>query len=531
MTTERTNAIKWIAATVVLLGLGAGGGYWWAHYRMSSNGSVAAPSSSAEPANTSGASGKRRILYWHDPMVPGQKFDKPGKSPYMNMELVPVYADEEGNGAAVRVRSNVTQNLGMRLGKVEKTILRPRVSAVGSVAFDERLLELVQARVEGYVTTLYVKSPLEHVRRGQPLADILSPQWRAAQEEYLALLAAQSERGQSIRDAARQRLTVLGVPEETIAALDRDRKPHATTTIFAPSDGVVTELAVREGAAFMPGAPLFRINGLKTVWVNAQVPEAQVSMIPMGASVTARATAWTGESFKGRVIALLPDVDPQTRTLSVRIALDNPGRKLAPGMFVSLEFIGPAGVPQLAVPSEAVIMTGERNAVIVARESGGFDVTDVTVGAEVNGKTAILSGLTEGQPIVLSGQFLIDSEASLRSTVSRLSAGAASESAGATLAEPVVAAHLTQGRITAIDADTITIAHDSVPSLRWPPMTMAFKRPSTGLPAGLKVGDRVSFSFTEAGPGTYQIASLTMLDEANAPGDTGTEAHPGERHP
>jgi len=336
------------------------------------------------------------------------------------MQLVPVYADEEG-GAAVKVSPVVSQNLGIRLGTVEKAVLQSKLPAVGSVAFDEHLVAVVQARVEGYVTHLHVKAPLERVRRGQALADILAPAWLEAQEEYLALLDAQSGRGQAIRNAARQRLMVLGVPEDTIRALDTERKTNVTATLVAPIDGVVAELAVREGAAFMPGAALFRINGLKTVWVNAQIPEAQVSMIPMGSSVTARATAWPNATFKGSVEALLPDVDLQTRTVPVRIVIENPEFKLAPGMFMSLDFEGKADQEHLVVPSESIIMTGERNVVIVAREGGGFDVAEVGTGTEAEGKTAILSGLEEGQSIVLSGQFLIDSEASLKSTVSRLS--------------------------------------------------------------------------------------------------------------
>lgn len=403
--------LKLIVAGAAILIVGLLGGYWFAQHR-------------AEPApahaNTVEQQGDRKVLYWHDPMVPSARFDKPGKSPFMDMQLVPVYADEDG-GAAVKVSPTVSQNLGIRIGTVEKAVLQPRLSAVGSVAFDEELLEVVQARVEGYVTRLHAKAPLERVRRGQPLADVVAPAWLEAQEEYLALLDAQSGRGQAIRDAARQRLTVLGIPDSTVRELDAQRKSKASTTLTAPIDGVVAELAVREGAAFMPGAALFRINGLETVWVNAQIPEAQVSLIPTGSSVTAHATAWPGAVFKGRVAALLPEVDAQTRTLSVRVVVENPEFKLAPGMFVSLDFAGKADREYLVVPSEAVIATGERNVVIVARDGGGFDVADVTVGAEVEGKTAILSGLEEGQAIVLSGQFLIDSEASLKSTGSRLS--------------------------------------------------------------------------------------------------------------
>jgi Cu(I)/Ag(I) efflux system membrane fusion protein len=352
-------------------------------------------------------------------MRPDVKFDRPGRSPFMDMDLVPRYA-AEGGAPAVRIDPAVAQSLGIRLGQVERADFRPRLPAVGSVAFDERRLHAVQARVEGYVTRLYVKATLQHVQGGQPLAAIQSPAWLAAQDEYLALLDAESARARSIRDAARQRLAVLGVPESKIRSIEETRKTDVTTTVFAPADGVVTELAVREGAAFMPGDPLFRINGLETVWVHAAVPEAQVGLIPPGSRVEVRATAWPGATFEGRVLALLPEIDAATRTLPVRVAVDNPERKLAPGMFVSLDFEAVAGDPQLVVPSEAVIVTGERSVVIVAREGGGYDVAEVETGAEADGRTTILSGLREGQPIVLSGQFLIDSEASLRSAVTRL---------------------------------------------------------------------------------------------------------------
>lgn len=402
---------KLIAAAVAVLIVGVAGGYWFAQHRMQS---------AARETTATGAPGERRVLYWHDPMVPNTRFDKPGKSPFMDMQLVPVFADEQG-GAAVKVSPTVIQNLGIRLGTVEKTKLQAKLAAVGSVAFDEGLLEVVQARVEGYVTRLHVKAPLEHVRRGQPLADIVAPAWLEAEEEYLALLDAQSGRGRSIRDAARERLVVLGVPERTIRDLDTKRKTNATATLVAPIDGVVAELAVREGSAFMPGAALFRINGIKTVWVNAQVPESQVSMIPRGSQATVRATAWPGSTFPGRVAAILPDVDTQTRTLPVRVVVENPQLQLAPGMFVALDFEGQDAREHLVVPSEAVIMTGERNVVVVARDGGGFDVAEVTVGTEAGGRTEILAGLEAGQSIVLSGQFLIDSEATLKSAVSRLS--------------------------------------------------------------------------------------------------------------
>lgn len=506
----------WILLVAAALAVGTLGGYLLAS-RHGGEATEAADKHSG-PANQ-----ERRVLYWHDPMVPGQKFDKPGKSPFMDMDLVPVYADEDGGGG-VRISPAMSQNLGIRLGTVEKTTLRQQLNAVGNVTFDERLLELVQARVTGYVTRLYVKAPLERVRRGQPLAEILAPEWVAAQQEYLALLDAKSDSATLIRDAARQRLVVLGVPEATIRAIDADRETHPTTTIVAPIDGVVTELAVREGSTFMAGAPLFRINGLRSVWAHAQVPESQVSIVPRGARATARATGWPGKIFEGEVIALLPEVDPETRTLSARVALDNPRDRLAPGMYVSLEFSGEQGEPQLVVPSEAVIMTGERSVVVVARDGGGFDVANVTVGADAEGKTAILSGLKEGQSLVLSGQFLIDSEASLKSAVSRLEITTSAEAASAQAddgAQPLH--HATEGMIEAIKPDEITIAHGPVPSLSWPAMTMGFKPPAEGVPENLKVGVRVRFSFVQTAQGGFQIESITELDERDAAAEDAEE--------
>lgn len=406
-----TKKLIAVAAATLVLGVAIGFGV----SRLGDSDSHATDSRAAP------AKAERRILYWHDPMSPGTKFDKPGKSPYMDMDLVPVYADEQTD-AAVKIDPAVAQNLGIRIGRAERSALPLKLDVVGSVTFDERLVEVMQARVQGYVTRLHVKSTLDSVRRGQAIAEIQAPEWLEAQQDYIALLDADGDRAKAIRAAARERLSVLGMPERAIQEIETQRKANASTTIYAPIDGVITELAVREGAAFMPGAPLVRINGLTTVWVNAQVPEGQVSLVSQGSKARARATAWPDVTFTGEVISLLPDLDPTTRTLTARVAIDNRDKKLAPGMYVSLRFESPQGESQLVVPSEAVIRTGARDIVIVARDGGGFDVAEVKIGAERGGLTSILSGLDDDQSIVLSGQFLIDSEASLKSTLDRLGA-------------------------------------------------------------------------------------------------------------
>ena len=215
-------------------------------------------------------------------MVPGARFDKPGKSPFMDMELVPVYADEEAGGPAVQRRSSVLRRTSASASGRSRTVRGAATASARSAASPSTSIAWHSCRraSTGYVTRLHVKAPLERVRRGQPLADIVAPEWLAAEEEYLALLDAESARGRSIRDAARRRLLVLGVPEAAIRRIETERRTSDTAQLVAPIDGVVTELAVREGAAFTAGSALFRINGLETVWVNAQVPEAQVSMIP-----------------------------------------------------------------------------------------------------------------------------------------------------------------------------------------------------------------------------------------------------------
>ncbi|MEO8315043.1 MAG: efflux RND transporter periplasmic adaptor subunit [Pseudomonadota bacterium] len=404
----KSRSLAVVAAVLLLIG-GAGFGYWLAGHR-------------AAGSAVAGASDKttHKPLYWHDPMVPGTRFDKPGKSPFMDMQLVPVYADDAAKDAGISIDPSVTQKLGVRTGKVERAVLTQSLKAVGSVGFDQRLLELVPARVEGYITRLYVKAPLEHVRKGQPLADITAPQWLAAQQEYLALLDAQSERGKSLRESARQRLLVLGIPESTVVAIEHDRKTRTSTTLFAPRDGVITESNAREGGAFAPGDVLFRINGLESVWVDAQLPEVQAGLARAGTPVTVHAIAWPGEQFKGEVTELLAQLDVATRTLTSRIRVDNRDAKLVPGMSVSLDIASRPGVSQLVVPSEAVIVTGTRSVVIVERNDH-FNVIDVVVGSEGAGRSSILSGLDEGDTVVLSGQFLIDSEASLKATTDRLS--------------------------------------------------------------------------------------------------------------
>ena len=405
------NTARWIVVVCVAALLSALGGYMWADHGSSEAGATA-----------DAAAGSGKVLYWRDPMKPELRFDKPGKSPYMNMALMPVYANDKSDPGGVAVSANMRQSLGIRLGRVAKAVMTQSIGAVGSVAYDERRTTLVQARTSGFVVKLHVKAAQDRVRQGQPLAEVTVPAWVEAEGEYLALLSEESDSNATLRGPARERLLLLGVPEAAVLALEQERTVRSITTLTAPIDGVMVELGVREGAAFADGMLLFRLNGVETVWVNAQVLESQAGVLAPGSSAEVRAAAWPGQVFTGRIQAILPQLDPATRTLTARIVVDNRRGRLTPGMFVNAAFKNPAAAAQLWVPSEAVIVTGHRSVVIRERAGGAFEAVDVTIGTEAGGRTAILTGLEEGQSVVLSGQFLIDSEANLESTVNRLSA-------------------------------------------------------------------------------------------------------------
>src|SRR3954462_5763433 len=275
-------------------------------------GSSAAAGGGAQQPGAGDPAAGRRILYWHDPVVPGQKFDKPGKSPFMDMQLVPVYADEAGAQGTVRIDPRMQQNLGVRLAEVRKGTLAPTVEAVGTVAYNERDAALVQARANGYFERFHMRATLDPVRKGQPLAELYVPDWVAAQEEYLAIKRMGAGAPAGLLDAAAGRMRLAGMTAEQIRLVESRGTVQARLTLTAPVTGVVTELAAREGMTVMSGAPLFRINGLGTVWVNAEVRETQASEVRAGNPVEARTPALPGKVFKGKVSAILPEVNQVT---------------------------------------------------------------------------------------------------------------------------------------------------------------------------------------------------------------------------
>ena len=361
---------------------------------------------------------ERRVLYWHDPMVPGQRFDKPGKSPFMDMPLVPVYAESDAP-SGVNVSSAVQQNLGIRLATVRRASLASSFDAVGAVQFDERRNIAVQTRVAGYVEHLAVRAPMERVRKGQPLATVFAPEWLGPQNELIALK--RSGVSGDVVQAARDRLRAMSIPEELVRRSEQAGAAQARFTLSSPADGVVAELGVREGVAVTPGMMLFRIAGLDSVWAVADVPEAQASRLHRGQKVRATLQADPSQAFEGELKEILPEVSNTTRTLRARFEVDNRAGRLVPGMLLRLNVAGPQS-ERLVVSSEAVIRTGKRALVILKNAQGAFEPREVSLGMDFGDDVEIVSGLAAGDQVVASGQFLIDSEARLRSVLGNMAA-------------------------------------------------------------------------------------------------------------
>ena len=513
-----------------LLGAGLGGGYWLAMNRAHKDIGVSAvsPSTISAPASQAATGDRvdpktgRKVLYWHDPMVPGPKFDKPGKSPYMDMQLVPVFADEASDDGKVTISPRTLQNLGIRTAEVKLGTLDKGLSTVGAVSIDERGITTVQSRVNGYIEKLHVRAQYDAVSQGQKLLEIYAPDWLSAQEEYLALKRSRQPGADLLADAARERLKLLGISEEQIQAIERDGKTNPRVTLHAPNAGLVWELNAREGMAVSPGMTLFKLAPVGTVWVNAEVPETQAGLIRPGVEVQGRAAAFPDKVFRGKVAALLPDVNATTRTIKARIVLANPGGLLKPGMFARLEF-GGHDVQALMVPTEAVIYTGRRTVVIVAEGDDKFRPVEVEAGGDSGEMTEIRKGLEAGQRIVVSGQFLIDSEASLKTTVERMNVP---EDASAS-AKPSMEIHKAQGKVVAIEGDHVTIQHGAIPSAKMGAMTMPFAAPKSGLPRNLQLGDQVSFEFSIGKSGAFELSQITPLQEkeskATPPGTKGRQ--------
>ncbi len=376
-----------------------------------------------QKSTASSASSERKVLYWYDPMRPDVHFDKPGQSPFMDMALEPKYANDDTDDRsaeqlpALSVDARMVQKLGMRTAPVEKGTFWQRIDTTGAIVFDESRTQVVEARVSGWVRQLQVRSVDAPIKSGESLLTIYSPDLLAAQKE---LLIAQRSGDEELLAATRERLALLGISSKQIQETLATDKAAPEISIVSPASGVLTELNVREGSQVSPGMPIARVASLDRVWVMVDVPESQADWLRGQRPADVQVPALPQRTFEAKVDYLYPQIDTGRRTMRARLVIDNRDLALRPGMSASVTLYGGPRHDVLQVPDAAVIRSGQHDLVIVAEGEGRFRPTVVTVGAQRNGMTVIESGLEENMQVVVSGQFLLESEANLQGALSRL---------------------------------------------------------------------------------------------------------------
>jgi len=372
-----------------------------------------APASAPSPESAS----QRDILYWVAPMDPQFRRDEPGKSP-MGMDLVPVYADEVGGQpGVVAIDPTVVNNLGVRTSVAKRGSLPRRIETVGYIGYDEDTLQHVHTRVDGWIEKLVTTATGDPVEKGQLLFELYSPTLVNAQQEYLTALRSNNV---VLREASRDRLIALGVTAREIDRLDKERVAKQRVRVYALSDGVISHLGVREGIYVTPDTEIMSVADLSRVWVLAEVFERQVEWVNPGQAATVELDYLPGRTLEGTVDYVYPELDPITRTLKVRLRFDNESQMLRPNMFARVVIDGNAVDNIVHVPREAVIRRGSSSRVVVALGDGRFRSQLVLVGIESGDRVAIRRGLEEGDRVVTSAQFLIDSESNIESALQRL---------------------------------------------------------------------------------------------------------------
>jgi multidrug efflux pump subunit AcrA (membrane-fusion protein) len=357
---------------------------------------------------------------------------EPGKSP-MGMDLIPVYEDEDGvdDSGAVRISPVVEQNIGVRTAKVRVREITKKIRTVGNVTYDERRVTNIQTKTSGWVEKLYIDFTGQEVKKGDYLLDLYSPELVATQEEYLLALSYRdsmaespiedvAKGGESLLEASRRRLELFDVPEHQLREIEKSRKIKKTLHIHSPVDGIVVKKNVVAGMQVKPGMNLYMIADLSNVWVLADIYEYEIPWVKMGQRATMTLAARPGKVFRGKVTYIYPFMEKKTRTVRVRMEFNNPGLHIKPDMYANVEIMSRVKRKGLSVPLEAVIHSGSRNIVIIAKGEGRFRPVEVTLGVEGDGYYEILEGLREGETVVTSSNFLLDSESNLKEAINKM---------------------------------------------------------------------------------------------------------------
>ena len=446
------------------------------------------------------ASEEKKILYWVAPMDPNYRRNEPGKSP-MGMELKPVY-EEEGDGTTIKISPSVVQNMGVRTAFVKFGQLGRRIDTVGYVSYDEDRMSHIHLRTDGWIEKLFVKSEGDTVLKGDVLFLLYSPTLVNAQEEFLQSLRVGNK---SLRNASRDRLIALGVSIDQVNALAKTRKVQRLLKFYAPQDGVMTELKVREGMYVKPATEVMMLADLSTVWLIAEVFESQADWVKADQVAEVNLKYIPGREMKGKVEYVYPTLNPKTRTLKVRLRFDNLDFVLKPNMYADVTIFGGAKKDLLYIPREALIRTGQQTRVILEAGNGRYESREVTAGIESGEAVEIVAGLHEGEKVVTSGQFLIDSEASLKASLSRMRSVESEKTT-----HKVISVHGVIKKLKPAE-HKVNMTHDPIPELKWPSMTMDFNLSNEASLKGLREGDKVMFELMEM-PEGYIIKRVWKME-------------------
>lgn len=363
-------------------------------------------------------SDEKKVKYWVAPMDPTFRSNEPGKSP-MGMDLVPVYEEDESEigDSIVRIKPEIINNLGVRTTKVERGPLWKKIGTVGYIDYDETRINHIHTRTEGWIEKLRVRAEGEQVKRGQLLFELYSPPLVNAQEEYLQALASGNR---VLTEASREKLVALGISASQIERLEKEKKVNQNIRFYAPQSGVLINLGVREGMYIKPETQILSLANLDSIWLLAEVFERQADWVKLGQEAEAELPSLPGVIWKGKVEYIYPDLDPVTRTLRLRLRFDNPEEKLMPNMYAHVTLFSGEKKDVLSIPREALIRGADHERVIVALGNGRFQAQEVVAGMESGDLIEIMSGLNEGDDIVTSSQFLIDSESNLKASLTRM---------------------------------------------------------------------------------------------------------------
>ncbi len=465
----------------------------------------------AQSLSDSSTPGEREVLYWQAPMIPDFRSDKPGKSP-MGMDLIPVYEDETGsqNGdteSTVYVKPGITQNLGIRTEKVLRGDLSRHIEAVGYIGYDENNITNVHLRTDGWIEDLAIRSEGQRVKKGDLLFKVYSPTLVNAQSEYLQSLKSNNAK---LIEASHLRLQALNVSDDQIDEITAQRTIKQLVSFVSPQDGIVAALNVVEGTFVQPGTNVATLADLSTVWVLTDIFEDQAPWTRTGLAAEARLPFLPGAPRLGRVEFVYPTLDPDTRALRVRLKFDNLDEALKPNMFANVTIKAEPVNNALIIPRDAVIRSGNTERVIVSEEEGRFRAVEVLTGMESGDMVEILAGLTDDESVVVSGQFLIDSEASLTGSIRRLSGSdlQGSEEARRTFGHGVVNKIFPSQGI-------VNITHDPIADLAWPEMTMDFEVAPDFSLTDIQVGSVIDFELQRTLEGSYLVVSIKPIAPQN----------------